>query len=121
MPITSFMKTSPTIGPNTPVIPPSTSTALPNHLQLNLNLQAGDQAQVEVITVSSGQKDGSFSGTKRAAPEESKNKEEAEVTSAENAEAPANDALTFPKNFGGPTDLYATPKSYATKFCHKLT
>jgi hypothetical protein len=81
----------------------------------------GKQTQEEVIPVSSGQKDGSCSGTKRAAAEGAKDKEEAEVTSADKAEAPANDAIIFPENFGDPSDIYATPKAYATKFFHKLT
>jgi hypothetical protein len=82
---------------------------------------ARKQAQEEVIPVSCGQKDGSCSRTKRATAEEAKDKEDAEVTSADKAEAPANDAIIFPENFGDPTDLYSTPKAYATKFFHKLT
>ncbi|KAK1664996.1 hypothetical protein QYE76_053155 [Lolium multiflorum] len=34
---------------------------------------------------------------------------------------PANDAVTFPENFGDPTNLWSTPKAYAHKFFHKLT
>jgi hypothetical protein len=70
--------------------------------------------------VSSGQKGGSCSATKRVAPEEAKDKEEAEVTSADKAEATARDAIVFAKNFGDPTDLTYTPKAYATKSFHKL-
>jgi hypothetical protein len=78
---------------------------------------------VEVIPVSSGRKDGCCSATKRAAPEEAEDKgqEEAEVTFADMAEATTHDAIVFPANFGDPSDLYATPKAYSTKFFNKLT
>jgi hypothetical protein len=55
------------------------------------------------------------------AAEEAKDKEEAEVTSADRAEAPEDDTIVFPTNFGDPSDIHATPKAYATKFFHKLT
>jgi hypothetical protein len=81
------------------------------------------EAQVEIISVSSGKGGGSCSTTKRATPEEAQGKgpEEAEVTSADKAEATANDAIVFLANFGDPSDLYATPKAYSTKFFNKLT
>jgi hypothetical protein len=82
---------------------------------------ARNQAQEETIPVSSERRDGSLSKTKRVDAEEAKDKEEAEVTFADKAEAPANDALVFPEKFGDPTDLYSTPKAYATKFFHKIT
>jgi hypothetical protein len=73
--------------------------------------------------VSSGRKHGSYSATKQAAPEgaEDKGPEDAEVTSADKAEATAHDAIVFPANFGDPSDLYANPKAYSTKFFNKLT
>jgi hypothetical protein len=76
---------------------------------------------VEVIPVSSGRKDESCSATKRAAPDEAQDRgqEEAEVTSADKAEATAHDAIVFLANFGDPSDLYATPKAYSTKFFNK--
>jgi hypothetical protein len=119
------MKTSPAFGPNTPIIPPNTSTAAPpkspTHPQPSTSPATGEQAQKEVIPVSSGQKDGSCSGTKRAATEEAQDNEEAEVTSADKAEAMANDAIVFPAIFGDPSDIHSTPKAYATKFFNKLT
>jgi hypothetical protein len=100
-PITRFMKTSPAVGPNT-LVPPSVSTAAPPpsppEPQLPPSPAAGNQAQTEIIPVSSGQKGGSCSATKRVAPEEAKDKEEAKVTSADKAEAKAHDALYFRKN-----------------------
>jgi hypothetical protein len=82
---------------------------------------AREQAQKEVIPVSSGQKDGSCSGTKRASTEEAPDNEEAKVTSTDKAEAPANDAIVFPAVFGDPSDIHSTPKAYAIKFFNKLT
>jgi hypothetical protein len=121
--ITSFIKTSPAIGSNTPIIPPITSTAAPQPSpakpQQSTTPSTGNQAQEEVIPFRSERKDGSCSGTKRAAAEEAKDKEEA--NSAYKAEAPANNALVFPENFCDPSDIYATPKAYATKVFHKLT
>ncbi|KAM0910076.1 hypothetical protein ACQ4PT_014405 [Festuca glaucescens] len=121
---TTFFKTSPTVvAPNTPVIPPSTSTAIPQQTPADPQPSpdaAGEQAPKEVIPVSSGRKDESCSGNFRAAAEETKDKEESEVSSADKAEAPANDALVFPPETD-PSDCHATPKAYATKFFHKLT
>ncbi|KAM0913770.1 hypothetical protein ACQ4PT_011943 [Festuca glaucescens] len=82
---------------------------------------AGKQASKEVIPVSRGRKDESCSGNFRAAAEKAKDKEEAEVTSADKAEAPADDAIVFAPETGDPSDCHATPKAYATKFFHKLT
>jgi hypothetical protein len=78
---------------------------------------------VQVIPVSSVRKDGSCSAAKWAAPEEAQDKgqEEAEVTSADKVEAGAHDAIVFPANFGDPSDVYATPKTYSTKFFNNLT
>jgi hypothetical protein len=78
---------------------------------------------VEIIPVSSGRKDGRCSATKRADLEgaQDKGQEEAEVTSADSAEATSHDAIVFLTNFGDPYDLYATPKAYSTKFFNKLT
>jgi hypothetical protein len=122
--ITNFMMTSPAVGPNTPIIPPSTSTVAPQTSpakpQPSISPAAGKQAEEEVITISSGQKDGSYSGTKRAAAEEAKDKEEAEVTSADKAEAPANDAIVFPAVFGDPSDIHSTSKAYAINFSTNL-
>ncbi|KAK1693875.1 hypothetical protein QYE76_010572 [Lolium multiflorum] len=66
---------------------------------------------------------GSCSATKRAAPEEPQDKipEEVEVNSHDKAEAPANDAVSFPCNFGDPSNLYSTLKAYSHKFFHKMT
>jgi hypothetical protein len=66
----------------------------------------------DIIPVSSGRKDGSCSATKRAAHEEAQGKgpEEAEVTSADKAEATANDAIVFPANFGDPSDSMLCPR-----------
>jgi hypothetical protein len=78
---------------------------------------------MDVIPVSNGKGGGSCSTTKRAAPEGAQDKgpEEAEVTSADKAEAVAKDAIVFPTNFGDPSDLYATPKVYSTTLFSKLT
>jgi hypothetical protein len=78
---------------------------------------------VETIPVSNRKGGGSCSATKRAAPEEAQYKgaEQAEVTSADKVEASAKDVVTFPANFGDPSDLYATPKAYSHKFFNKLT
>ncbi|KAM0925344.1 hypothetical protein ACQ4PT_004266 [Festuca glaucescens] len=123
--ITTFLKTSPAIGPNTPVIPPSTSTAAPQQPpadpQPSADPAAGEQVSKEIIHVSSGRKDESYSGNFWAAAEGAKEKEEGEVTSADKAEAPADDAIVFAANIGDPSDIHATPKAYATKFFHKLT
>jgi hypothetical protein len=67
---------------------------------------------------------GSSSAARRAAPEGPSDKaveEEKEVNSQDLAEAPANDVVTFLKNFGDPTNLFSTPKAYSYKFFHKLT
>nr|XP_051201977.1 uncharacterized protein LOC127315537 [Lolium perenne] len=66
---------------------------------------------------------GSSSAARRAAPEgpQYKTLEKEEVNSQDKAEAPANDSITFPANFGDPTNLYSTPKAYSHKFFHKLT
>jgi hypothetical protein len=73
--------------------------------------------------VSSEKGGGSSSADRRAALEgpQGKAPEEAEVNSQDKAEAPANDAVTFPANFGDPTNQYSTSKAYAYKFFHKLT
>jgi hypothetical protein len=47
--------------------------------------------------------------------------EEVEVTSVDKAEATARHAIVFPANFGDPSDVYAKPKAYSTKFFNKLT
>jgi hypothetical protein len=55
------------------------------------------------------------------APEGPSDKVTKEVNSQDLAEAPANDVVTFRKNFGDPTNLWSTPKAYSHKFFHKLT
>jgi hypothetical protein len=90
--ITTFMKTSPAVvAPNTPVLPPSTSTAAPEQPpagpQPSTDPTAGEQAPKEVIPISSGRKDESCSENFRDAAEKTKDKEEAEVISADKAEA----------------------------------
>jgi hypothetical protein len=121
------MKTSPTIvAPNTPVIPPSTSTVAPQKPpagpQSSTNPIAGEHSPKEVIPVSSERKDESCSGNVRAVVEEAEDKEEEEeavaVTSADKAEAPADDAIVFALETDEPSDWHATPKAYASaSFC----
>jgi hypothetical protein len=122
--ITSFLMTSPAIGPTTPV-PPSTSntTSQPTPPEAQPTPNTVAETQVEVIPVSSGRKDGSCSATKRDTPEEAQDKgqEEAEVNSADKAEAMAHDAIIFSAKFCDPSDHYATSKAYSTKFFNKLT
>ena len=107
------------------MIPPSTSTAAPQppptNPQPSADPAAGDKAPKEIIPISSGHKDGSCSGNYQAATEGAKDKEEAEVTSADKAEAPADDAVVSARNAGDASDVHATPKAYAFKFFHKLT
>ncbi|KAK1645764.1 hypothetical protein QYE76_063569 [Lolium multiflorum] len=81
------------------------------------------QTPPEIIPVSSERGDGSSSAARRAAPEGPQDKapEETEVNSQDKAEATAHDAVTFPANFGDPTNLWSTPKAYSHKFFHKLT
>ncbi|KAK1677143.1 hypothetical protein QYE76_037991 [Lolium multiflorum] len=122
--ITSFLKTSPAVGPVTPA-PPSASNPAPQPSPPEAH-PAPDPAadtQVEIIPVSSVKKGGSCSETRQAAPENAQDKgpEEAEVTSTDKVEASAKDAVGFPANFGDPSDLYATPKAYYHKFFNKLT
>ncbi|KAK1604681.1 hypothetical protein QYE76_028354 [Lolium multiflorum] len=123
--ITTFLKSSPTvIAPNTPIIPPSTSTAAPQpnpaDLQSSANPVAGEQAPKEIIPVSNERKDEICSGNFWAAAEEKKDKEEPEVTSADKAEAAAHHAIVLPMETD-PSKCLATPKAYAIKLFHKLT
>jgi hypothetical protein len=104
-PINRFLKTSLAIGPATPV-PLSTSNTAPQPTspKAHPTPDPGAETQVEVIPVRSRKGGGSCSTTKRAAPEGAQDKgpEEAEVTSADKAEAVAKDAIVFPTNFGDP-------------------
>ena len=98
--ITNFLKVSPTvIAWNTPIIPPSTYAAPPQPSpadpQPSPAPAAREKTPKEVIRISSERKDESISGNFRAATGDTKDKEEAEVTSADRAEAAANDALVF--------------------------
>jgi hypothetical protein len=119
------MKTSPAVAPATPVIPPTTSAAAPPQAPTAPPSSAipatGDQAPKNIGPSGSGRKDESCSGNFWAAAEKDKGKGEAEVTSADRAEAPADDALVLTHEADDPSDCHATPKAYATRFFHKLT
>jgi hypothetical protein len=124
--ITTFLKASPAvIVPNTPIIPPSTSTTSTQPTSADLQPSTGpaaeEQAPKEITYISNGRKDESCSRNFRDTTEEAKEKEEARVTSADKAEALADDAVVFVPNTDDPSDSHATPKAYATKFFHKLT
>ncbi|KAK1685951.1 hypothetical protein QYE76_046799 [Lolium multiflorum] len=122
-PITKYLRTSPVVPSITPT-PPSASTQVPHSSPPEAQPSTDPTAQApDIIPVSSERVGGSCSATKKAAPEGPQDKipEEAEVNSQDKAEAPANDAITFPANFGDPTNLYSTPKAYSHKFFHKLT
>jgi hypothetical protein len=121
-PITKYLRTSPVVPPITPTPPSTSNVPHPSPPEAHPSPDPAAQAP-EVIPVSSEKVGGSCSATKRAAPEgpQDKTPEEAEVNSQDKAEAPANDAVTFPANFGDPTNLYSTPKAYSHKFFHKLT
>jgi hypothetical protein len=122
--ITNFLKISPAIGPNNPVIPPSSSTAAPQQPPADpqpfADPAAEEQAPKQIIPINSEHKDEICSGNCRAAAEEAKEKKEAEVTSVDKAETPDN-VIVFPANIGDPSDIHTMPKVYDTKFFHKLT
>nr|XP_051229007.1 uncharacterized protein LOC127346784 [Lolium perenne] len=123
--ITKYLKASPAVPPATPT-PPSTSQPVPPSPPHEAPPSPTPAAQTppEIIPVSSERGGGSSSAARRATPEGPSDKateEEKQVNSRDLAEAPANDAVTFPKNFGDPTNLWSTPKAYSHKFFHKLT
>jgi hypothetical protein len=77
--ITTFLNASPAvIVPNTPIIPPSTSTTSTQPTSADLQPSTGpaaeEQAPKEVISISSGRKDESCSGNFRTAVGEAKDK-----------------------------------------------
>jgi hypothetical protein len=115
-----FLKTFPAIGPNTPVIPPSTYTVAPQQTPTDPHPSTENKLQRKSFLSAAGTRTGAAPET-TGLPLRRPRKEEEEVTSADKAEALADDAIVFPANIGYSFDIHATPKAYATKFFHKLT